>query len=96
MVNRERGFKGNSKGDIVDLPLKEVLERPAFLDRLSGFKVGWECLDADLGLEIEPYILGLWLGDGVRCRPCLCVSDEEIEIANQWISTVVAWDFTVT
>ena len=51
------------KNDIHDVSLLEYLNLPkGFKDILKGYRVGVEfrCKDVD----IEPYFLGLWLGDG--------------------------------
>lgn len=83
--NREESRYGLSKGDIVDMSVRDVLRQSkSFLDKLKGYKVGYEGVEQKL--PIPPVILGLWLGDGVRSKPCLCVCDDEMELANLWIS----------
>lgn len=37
---------------------------------------------SDKKLDIPPYILGVWLGDGTSCRPELTNADEEV--VNEW------------
>jgi DNA-directed RNA polymerase beta' subunit len=57
--------KGIQKSDIIDIPIDEYLSlSKSVKSRLRGFKlntpVKWESKDVD----IDPYILGMWLGDG--------------------------------
>lgn len=42
-----------------------------------GFKVGIDFNDKDT--EIDPYLLGLWLGDGFKKGPWICGVDSEIK-----------------
>ena len=51
------------KNDILDICIKDYLELPKYLQEcLKGYKVGIEFLEKDL--DLEPYALGYWLGDG--------------------------------
>ena len=46
-----------------NIPVKEYLKLPKFLQRNSlSYKVGIEFPEKDI--QIDPYIIGLWLGDG--------------------------------
>jgi len=53
------------------------------LDRkYQGISVSWDLPEANL--PIDPYILGLWLGDGTLMRPDLTTQDPEIR--DIWVS----------
>ena len=51
------------KGEVINLSVREWLAKsPKFRTNFKGYKVGIEL--AEKPLPIEPYFLGLWLGDG--------------------------------
>lgn len=82
--SKNRVYKGYGKGDTINITVEDFLNQStAFKSVFKGYKVGYE--GSYKNLPLPPYILGLWLGDGVRCKPCLCVSDYEPEIANSWV-----------
>ena len=62
-TNQSKKYK---KGDIIDIPLLDYLNLPKSYHgkggSLLGFRVGVEFPYKEV--EIEPYFLGLWLGDG--------------------------------
>lgn len=67
------------QGDnILDISVIEYLKLPRNTQRkLYGFRcsgVSWDKKDVD----IDPYLLGLWLGDGVSTQPIICTIDSEI------------------
>ena len=71
--NRSEVRYGCTKGDRIDVTVEEFLSQSGkFSDSFKGYKRGYELEEKEY--EIPPYILGLWLGDGVRCKPELCVS----------------------
>lgn len=79
---REFGYK---KGDIVNISVEDFLSKSAnFRSHFRGFKEGYN--KESKGLPIEPYYLGLWLGDGSKNHAGLCVSEKEEILAEQWIS----------
>lgn len=54
---------GAKKGDLLDISVKDFLQLPKRQQRLlQGFTTGVEFTDKKL--DIPPYILGAWLGDG--------------------------------
>ncbi len=64
----------NSK---VDIELKKYLELPeSYKQKLKGYKVGVEFTEKKL--PIDPYFLGLWLGDGTSDRPEITTIEPEI------------------
>ena len=68
----------NCKDDIVDIPLQKYLQlsdkvkNSLFMFKSSG--VNWEKQDVDL----DPYILGMWLGDGCSTGYGFATDDKEL------------------
>ena len=69
---------------IIDVPLKEFIKTPAYLRKKGGnesyfkhFKVGLKNLKQQK-VDIPPYILGCWLGDGDTDNIAITTMDEEI------------------
>lgn len=61
----------------VDIEIKKYLELPKFIrDKLKGYRVGVEFNEKQV--ELDPYFLGLWLGDGSSDRPEITTIDKEI------------------
>lgn len=60
------------KGEIYDVSVEEYLDLPHWCNTgkdgniLVGYKVGVDFNNKDV--ELEPYMLGYWLGDGTNCR----------------------------
>ena len=51
------------KNDIVDICIKDYLSLPKYLQEcLKGYKVGLDFIEKEL--DLDPYALGYWLGDG--------------------------------
>ena len=44
---------------------------------LMGYKFGWIDYSSQ-PVDLDPYMLGLWLGDGTHCDPCIASNDKEI------------------
>ena len=75
---------GATKGDTIDITVEDFIKTSNKFKRLfKGYKRGYDGIHQDL--PIDPYILGLWLGDGHHKRPILCVADSEQQIADAWI-----------
>lgn len=70
--------KGNyQKNDIIDINIEEYNKKSKdFKDRFKGYKVGVNYKEQEL--EIDPYYLGLWLGDGSSYGTYLYTIDPEI------------------
>ena len=61
----------------IDMDIKTYLKLPKFMQtKLKGYRVGIEFNDKQL--EIDPYFLGLWLGNGTSDRPEITIIDKEI------------------
>lgn len=61
-----------------DVPVEEIPLMPGYSQRkIMGYKVkGWDLPEKDL--LIDPYLLGLWLGDGLYTEPIITTPDCEI------------------
>ncbi len=78
--DKERSQK-YTKGNILNITIKEYLKQnKIFKHMYKLYKVPVEFKEQSLG--IDPYIYGLWLGDGSTNKPCLTTVDKEI--ADTW------------
>ena len=67
------------KGEIYDIPLNEFLKLPSYIR--SRFNLMRQRIDyPERQHIIDPYILGLWLGDGDKAHPRITVGENEPEI----------------
>lgn len=65
------------KGDIIDISVKDYLNLPKRQQRiLMGFRTGVEFEKKKL--DVNPYILGTWLGDGHKAKTTITTKDEEL------------------
>lgn len=69
----------NKKGDICDISIKDYLRKQVdWKNVYKGFKCGritcWQKQEVDL----DPYLLGYWLGDGDRYKAHITTADPEI------------------
>jgi len=72
-----RNENGRKHGDKLDIPLTEYLSKSKkFQNNWKGYKVPIEFNDQDV--EIPPYLLGIWLGDGSINKPEVTKPDNEI------------------
>ena len=56
-------LKSSEKGQVIDISVKDFLNLPkSFADSLLGYKV--PVTFPELEVEVDPYLLGIWLGDG--------------------------------
>lgn len=75
--------KGNVKrpypqySQVANVPIHELLNKSqTFFNGFSGYKVGVEYEQKPVSLD--PYFLGLWLGDGTSAGPFITSMDQEI------------------
>lgn len=67
-------------GETLNIDISHFLQLPKWQkDRLYGYKLGINFPEKKLPLD--PYMLGLWLGDGSCNRPCITTPDIEIRSA---------------
>lgn len=76
-TNTRKEFKGIKNGDRLDVPLTDLLSMSEYKRKhLMGYKTGVEFRKQTVGLD--PYFLGVWLGDGNSSHPAVTSQDEEI------------------
>ncbi|MDR6968791.1 replicative DNA helicase [Flavobacterium arsenatis] len=76
-LKRSRNEGSHKKGDVLNINVKEYLEKSdKFKSNYKGYKVAVEFDSKELPLE--PYYLGLWLGDGHSYSQRITNIDEEI------------------
>lgn len=76
-LKRSRNEGTHKQGDILNITVKDYLEKSnKFKSNYKGYKVGVEFKEKELPLE--PYYLGLWLGDGHSFSQRITNVDEEI------------------
>ncbi|MFK5975562.1 MAG: replicative DNA helicase [Sulfurovum sp.] len=83
-LKRSRNEGKYKHGDVLNIELSEYIEKSdKFKSNYKGYKVGIEFGDIDI--DIEPYFLGLWLGDGRSSDVRIATEDEEIvEYLNEY------------
>ena len=76
-LKRSRNEGNHKQGDVLNITVKDYLEKSdKFKSNYKGYKVGVEFDSKDLPLE--PYYLGLWLGDGHSYSQRITNIDSEI------------------
>ncbi len=76
-LKRSRNEGKHKQGDVLNITVKDYLEKSSkFKSNYKGYKVGVE-FDAK-ELPLEPYYLGLWLGDGHSYSQRITNIDKEI------------------
>ena len=67
------------KGEIINISLQDYIQKSnSWKDQYRAFKVGIEFTNPCDDLEVDPYFLGLWLGDRTTIRPQISSADAEI------------------
>jgi hypothetical protein len=76
-LEAQKFFNDIYENKIVDISVKDYLELPKSVrTHLQGFKVGVEF--EEKSLNFDPYIIGLWLGDGTSTRAEITNQDSTI------------------
>jgi hypothetical protein len=78
LVNvNNRNVSGLAPWEKVDIPISDYLNKSSWFKRMvKGYKV---CVDfPSQPVNIDPYYLGLWLGDGCSNSTAICSMDSEI------------------
>ena len=77
MENVKSRPKYQKYGDIVDIPVEDYLKlNESMQQALKGYRVGVEFPEKDV--EIDPYLIGLWLGDGTSDDSVITNIDSEV------------------
>ena len=76
-LKRSRNEGKHKHGDICNISVKEYNKKSKkFHSNYKGYKVGIEFQEQHL--EIDPYFLGVWLGDGTSSNVSIATQDREI------------------
>ena len=76
-LKRSRNEGPYGHGDVLNITIKDYLARdPKFRSNYKGYKVAVEFTEQ--ALPIDPYFLGVWLGDGSSNDCCITGQDAEI------------------
>lgn len=75
----KRGVPAGTKGDLFEIPLDKFMELPTSYKKwFKLWKTGVEF--SPQVVEFDPYLLGLWLGDGNSQEPILYICDKDLEV----------------
>lgn len=76
-LKRSRNEGPHKNGDVLNINVKEYLEKSdKFKSNYKGYKVAVNFNEKEL--NIEPYFLGLWLGDGASRKVSIYTQDNEL------------------
>lgn len=76
-LKRSRNEGGHTKGDVINIPVSDYLAKNSkFKSNYKGYKS--EIDFPEKNLAIEPYFLGLWIGDGTSRDSGITKPDSEI------------------
>ncbi len=76
-LKRSRNEGGHKHGDVLNIEISEYISKTdKFKSNYKGYKVAVEFNEKQL--EIEPYFLGLWLGDGRSSDVRIATEDDEV------------------
>lgn len=71
-------WQNNRSGDIVNIPVTEYIQKNKYFKHIhKGWRTGVEFESREL-LLIDPYFLGMWLGDGAKRYTAITTGDQEI------------------
>ena len=71
------GYHKTCKGTIVDIPVNEYNQKSdGWKSRFFGYKIGVEFEEKEI--DFDPYLLGLWLGDGTKDKSQINTRDKEV------------------
>lgn len=71
----------SATNQVVNISVNDILpltKKSDFKARYRGYKAGPLMFDNKKHLEIDPYILGVWLGDGTSTKPEISNTDPEV------------------
>ena len=78
-LKRSRTEGPHKNADVLNINVKEFLEKsPKFKNNYKGYKVSVEFKENKM--MINPYFLGLWLGDGASAKVSIYTQDKEVII----------------
>ncbi|HEY9130029.1 MAG TPA: replicative DNA helicase [Sulfurovum sp.] len=76
-LKRSRNEGRHKHGDLLNIEVSEYIDKSTkFKSNYKGYKVAVEF--KEMPLEVEPYFLGLWLGDGCKSNVRIATEDDEV------------------
>ncbi len=76
-LKRSRNEGKHKHGDVLNIPIKEYIQKSnKFKTNYKGYKVPVKFMQKEL--SVEPYFIGLWLGDGRKDDVRIATMDKEI------------------
>lgn len=76
-LKRSRTEGPHTNGDVLNISVRDYLDKaPKFKTNYKGYKVAVEF--GKKPLPVDPYFVGLWLGDGDRNSPRITTNDPEV------------------
>lgn len=67
----------NKKGDIIDISIKDYMKKPSeWKKNFKGYRVKIEFPEKIV--DMDPYMIGFWIGDGATSRSAITCADKEI------------------
>src|SRR5207249_4633672 len=76
-LKRSRNEGPHTPGDVLNITVEDYLSKTTkYKSNYKGYKVAVEFEEKEL--EIDPYFLGLWLGDGHSSSVDITNTDEEV------------------
>ena len=76
-LKRSRNDGPHRHGDVMNISVADYLQKSKkFHTNYKGYKVGVEFVASEL--PVEPYFLGVWLGDGTSASVSIATQDKEI------------------
>lgn len=64
--------------DILEIPVKEYIDLPGYIQTiLKGYRVGVDF--SEKKIDLDPYVLGLWLGNGAETESVIYKTGEGLE-----------------
>ena len=77
LVLKSCGYSSIKKGTIIEIPVDEFLQKPkSWKERWCVFRTGVEFPSKEV--KIDPYLVGLWLGNGTSATSEITAVDKEI------------------
>ena len=76
-LKRSRNEGDHKHGDVLNIEISDYIDKSdKFKSNYKGYKVSVDFREKDL--EVDPYFLGLWLGDGRSSDVRIATQDEEV------------------
>ena len=77
--NKAEKIQADKAGEIKNISVKEYLDKPKYFKHIhKGWKVGVDFKEHRDPLLIDPYFLGVWLGDGSKGSASITTMDKKI------------------